>query len=90
MLPEKCRDFEHSGQKVLASRLGYRITMRFVLSFFGRVFHHPHVVFTEKMLCPEKQDYDIFADGMENMLEAHERIARAISTMAAFRRLVRR
>ena len=74
---ERCRDFEHNGQRVLASRLGYRITMRFVLSFFGRVFHHPHVVFTEKMLRPETQDYDIFADGMANMIEAHERIARS-------------
>ncbi len=74
---ERCRDFEHAGQMVLASRLGYRITKRFVLNFFGRVFHHPHVVFTDKMLCPEKQDYDIFADGMENMIEAHERIARS-------------
>jgi hypothetical protein len=74
---EKCRDFEHAGQPVLASRLGYRITPRFVLSFFGRVFHHPNAVFTEKMLRPETQDYDIFADGMENMIEAHERIARS-------------
>ncbi len=74
---EKCRDFEHAGQPVLASRLGYRITERFVLSFFGRVFHHPDAVFTEKMLRPEKQDYDIFVDGVENMIEAHERIARS-------------
>jgi hypothetical protein len=74
---ERCRDFEHSGEKVLASRLGYRITKKFVLNFFGRVFNHPHVVFTEKMLCPEKQDYDIFADGMENMVEAHQRIAQS-------------
>ena len=74
---EKCRDFEHAGQTVLASRLGYRITERFVLSFFGRVFHHPDSVFTEKMLRPEKQDYDIFVDGVENMIEAHELIARS-------------
>jgi hypothetical protein len=74
---EKCRDFEHGGQLVLASRLGYRITKRFVLSFFGRVFHHPGAVLTEKMLCPEKQDYDIFADGVDNMVEAHQRVAQS-------------
>ena len=65
---ERCRDFEHEGRKVLASRLGYRITTRFVLSFFGRVFNYPHVVLTEKMLRPEMQDYDIFADGMDNII----------------------
>lgn len=74
---EKCRDFDHDSQRVLMSRLGYRITLRFVLNFFGRVFNHPHAVFTEKMLCPEKQDYDIFVDGMDTMIEAHQRIAQS-------------
>ena len=74
---EKCRDLEHNGEKVLASRLGYRITMRFVLSFFGRVFNHPRAVLTEKMLRPETQDYDVFADGMENMIETHQRVAQS-------------
>ena len=49
---EKCEDFEHAGKKVLASRLGYRINARFVHAFFGRVFNHPHAVFTEEMLQP--------------------------------------
>jgi hypothetical protein len=30
----------------------------------GRVFNHPHVVFTDEMLRPERQDLlDVFADG---------------------------
>jgi len=73
---EKCRDFPFNGQTVLASRLGYRITMKFVHSFFGRVFSHPHAVFTDKMLRPETQDYDIFADGMDNIVETQRRVAR--------------
>lgn len=72
---EKCLDFPFNGQTVLASRLGYRITMKFVLAFFGRVFSHPHAVFTEKMLRPETQDYDIFADGMDNIVETQRRVA---------------
>lgn len=74
---ERCRDFTHSGQPVQASRLGYRITMRFVHSFFGRVFNHPHVVCTDKMLRPETQDYDIFVDGMSNIIETHKRVAQS-------------
>jgi phosphoenolpyruvate carboxykinase (diphosphate) len=72
---EKCVDIEHDEKTVLMSRLGYRITMKFVHSFFGRVFSHPHAVFTEKMLRPEMQDYDIFADGMDNVVETQRRVA---------------
>src|SRR5688572_24586964 len=31
---EKCEDFEHDGKKVIASRLGYRITREFVVHYF--------------------------------------------------------
>ena len=72
---EKCADFEHAGKRVLASRLGYRISFRFVHAFFGRVFNHPHAVFTEEMLRPELQDMDIFADGMENIVTTQKRVA---------------
>ena len=74
---ERCPDFTHNNEKVLASRLGYRITMRFVLHFFGRVFNHPHVVFTNKMLRPETQDLEIFVDGMQNVVETQKRVAQA-------------
>ena len=72
---EKCADFDHGGKKILASRLGWRINARFVHAFFGRVFNHPHAVFTEAMLKPELQDKDIFADGMDNILATQKRVA---------------
>ncbi len=72
---EKCPDLEHDGKKILSSRLGYRITPRFVRTYFGRVFNHPHVVFTDEMLRPESQDIAIFADGMDNMVSTHQRVA---------------
>jgi hypothetical protein len=72
---EKCRDFEHNGKTVLASRLGYRITESFVFTFFGRMFNHPDAVFTDAMLRPELQDLDIFADGMDNIVSTQKRIA---------------
>jgi hypothetical protein len=72
---EKCEDFEHNGKKILASRLGYRINLRFVHHFFGRVFNHPHAVFTEEMLKPELQSRDIFVDGMDNIITTQKRVA---------------
>jgi hypothetical protein len=72
---EKCQDFEHAGKRVLASRLGYRISSRFVHAFFGRVFNHPSAVFTEEMLKPELQDVDVFADGMDNIVSTQKRVA---------------
>jgi hypothetical protein len=73
---EKCADFDHAGKKVLASRLGWRINARFVHAFFGRVFNHPHAVFTEAMLKPELQSQDIFADGMDNIVATQKRVAK--------------
>jgi hypothetical protein len=73
---DKCQDFEHGGKKILASRLGWRINARFVHAFFGRVFNHPHAVFTEVMLKPELQDKDIFADGMDNIVATQKRVAK--------------
>ncbi|HXG49671.1 MAG TPA: hypothetical protein VNO52_18775, partial [Methylomirabilota bacterium] len=72
---ERCRDFEHRGRPVLASRLGYRITASFVRAFFGRIFNHPHLVFTDEMLRPELQDPDAFADGMDNIVSTGRQIA---------------
>ena len=72
---EKCADFTHDGQTVLASRLGYRITTRFVRVYFGRVFDHPHAVFTDEMLRPELQDMAVFVDGMDNICATHRRVA---------------
>ncbi len=72
---EKCRDFEHHGQRVLASRLGWRITARFARTFFGRMFNHPDRIFTDAMLKPETQSLELFADGMANIVETQGSVA---------------
>jgi hypothetical protein len=72
---EPLADFEHAGRTVLASRLGYRITSKFVRSFFGRVFDHPLRVFEESFLRPETQDFESFVDGVHNITEAQRRVA---------------
>ena len=72
---EKCADFTYDGKPVLASRLGSRITTRFVRIYFGRVFNHPHVVFTDEMLKPELQGMEVFVDGMDNICATHRRVA---------------
>ena len=73
---EKCVDFHHDGKKILASRLGWRINARFVHAFFGRVFNHPHAIFTDAMLKPELQDQDIFADGLDNIIATQKRVSK--------------
>ncbi len=72
---EPLQDFEHKGEKVLASRLGYRITDRFVHGFLGKIFDNPNQVFTEEILKPETQDLDVFADGVANIVEAQRKVA---------------
>ena len=74
---ERVADFEHNGRPVLASRLGYRMTQAFARKYFGRIFLHPHVVFTDEMLRPELQDLDVFAESMDVMVETHRRVAQA-------------
>ncbi len=72
---ERCVDLQHDGRTIPASRLGYRITMRFVLAFFGQMFNHPAALFTEEMLRPELQNLQIFVDGLDNIISAQKRIA---------------
>jgi len=72
---ERLDDYEFAGKTVLASRLGYRITAKFVHNFFGRVFDNPTAVFTEEILKPEIQDAAVFADGVNNIVEAQQRVA---------------
>lgn len=72
---ERLEDFEHGGRKVLASRLGSRITAKFVNTFFGRVFNHPHVVLTGEMLKPEFQGLETFVEGMDNIVATQKRVA---------------
>jgi hypothetical protein len=74
---EKLVDFEHQGQWVQASRLGYRITDRFVATFMGKIFDNPAVVFGENILKPETQGMDVFVDGINNIVEAQQHVAQA-------------
>ncbi|KAL0242704.1 hypothetical protein GEMRC1_005267 [Eukaryota sp. GEM-RC1] len=71
---EKLEDFEFEGQKIFASRLGYRINRKFSNSFLGRIFDSPHKVFTNEMLKPETQDKSAFIDSIRNICEAQQRV----------------
>ncbi len=72
---EKVEDFDYEGRRVLASRLGYRITSIFAERFLGRVFETPDTVLTEELLRPEKQDLGIFVNGVDAIVESQARVA---------------
>ncbi len=72
---EKLEDFEYEGKKVLASRLGYRITENFAFRCMNRLFDEPQAVFSEEMLKPEVQSMEDFADGINNITEAQQKVA---------------
>jgi len=72
---EKLDDFEYKGRKVLASRLGYRITYDFATHFLGRLFDDPGIVFNEEILKPELQNLEDFVDGIDNVVEAQKKVA---------------
>lgn len=74
-LLEKLSDYDYQGRRILQSRLGYRITSRFVQRYFGRMFDNPDKVFDERILCPETQDADGYADGIDHIVEAQSRVA---------------
>ena len=72
---EKVDDFDVDGTTVPASRLGYRITRKFVRTYMARVFDNPAKVFTDEILRPELQDGESFADGVLYIAEAQRRVA---------------
>jgi len=72
---EPLSDFLHRGKKVQASILGYRITLKFVHAFLGRIFNNPHVVFNEDMLKPELQNMELFAEGINNLVATQKIVA---------------
>ena len=74
-LLERVEDFDYEGRRVLASRLGYRITALFVDRFLGRIFELPSSVFPEELLRPEKQDLDNYVAGIEAICEAQRTVA---------------
>jgi hypothetical protein len=74
---EKLEDFEYKGQKILASRLGYRITETFAFRCMNRLFDEPLTVFSEEMLKPELQNMEDYVDGIKNIVEAQKKVALA-------------
>lgn len=72
---EKLEDFNFEGQKVLASRLGYRITAKFARTFLGRIFENPDAIFDQEILKPETQDLAVFVDGINNIVDTQQQIA---------------
>lgn len=72
---EAIKDFEYQGKSIAGSRLGYRITKKFVHTFCGRILSNPSTLFTEDMLKPELQDMEIFVDGINNVVETQKRVA---------------
>jgi hypothetical protein len=72
---EKLEDFEYNGQKILASRLGYRITKDFAFRCMNRLFDEPLAVFNERMLQPELQGMEEYVDGIKNIVEAQQKVA---------------
>ncbi|NLT70909.1 MAG: hypothetical protein GXX91_09465 [Verrucomicrobiaceae bacterium] len=72
---EPVEDFEEDGELIAASRLGYRITLKFVETFFGRVFAEPRSVFTEEMLKPELQGRSDYLEGIRNITQTQKSVA---------------
>jgi len=72
---EKLKDFDYEGEKILASRLGYRITKNFAFRCMNRLFDEPGAVFSDRMLKPELQSMEDYVDGIKNITEAQERVA---------------
>jgi len=68
-------DYEYQGKQIPASRLGYRMTEKFVRTYLARVFDNPSKVFPAEILQPESQDPDSFADGILHIAEAQQRVA---------------
>lgn len=72
---EKLEDFEYNGKKILASRLGYRITENFAFRCMNRLFDEPLEVFNDRMLKPEIQNMEDYVDGINNIVEAQQKVA---------------
>lgn len=72
---ERLADFDYEGRSVKASRLGWRITAKFVGQFFGRVFDDPASVFDESLLRPESQNLADYVDGVDNIVDTQQKVA---------------
>lgn len=74
---ERIDDFTENGEAVPASRLGYRITLKFVETFFGRVFSEPRRVFSEEMMRPELQSREEYIEAIRNIADTQKSAALA-------------
>ncbi|MCK5902491.1 MAG: hypothetical protein KAG28_05015 [Cocleimonas sp.] len=72
---EKLNNFDYNNTRVKASRLGYRITSRFIEAYLGKIFDNPSVVFDEEILKPETQNMADYVDGIHNIVEAQQTVA---------------
>ena len=72
---EKIEDYQFENQRIPASRLGYRITRRFLRHYVSRVFDSPALVFTEEILKPELHDPHGFADSVLHIAQAQAKVA---------------
>jgi phosphoenolpyruvate carboxykinase (diphosphate) len=72
---EKIDDFEYKGEKIMASRLGYRINEAFAFKYLGRIFEEPMSIFNKEVLRPETQSMEDYVDGIKNICEAQQRVA---------------
>lgn len=75
---EKVENFQHDGEVIDASLLGYRITKKFVRHFLGRIFSNPEAVFTTDMLHPELQDENTYVQSLKNLIITQKRVAEGI------------
>ncbi|GDY13206.1 hypothetical protein LBMAG53_20840 [Planctomycetota bacterium] len=74
---ERVEDMQLAGRAVRSSRLGWRITATFLHHFFGRIFDKGTAVFDPAVLRPELQDAAVFADGVDNIVEAQRGVAQS-------------
>lgn len=84
---EKVNNIEHDGEVIEASLLGYRITIKFVHHFLGRIFNNPDAIFTKDMLQPELQDMDTFVLSLKNLSITQKRVAEGLMTDGTYEAL---
>ncbi len=72
---EKIENYNHNGDLIEASQLGFRITLKFVHHFLGRIFSNPDAVFSNDMLRPELQDLEAFTASLKNLSVTQKRVA---------------
>lgn len=84
---EKVENFTFEGKNVEASLLGYRMTLKFVHHFMGRIFSNPDAIFNDEMLRPEKQDMKAFTDSLNSLSVTQKRVAKGFMTDGTYEEL---